>query len=179
MGIEKLAEVTGLTYVEARQSYALYHRLTPQLKRWWRQAEADFRMHKEAFNPFGRRLKVIQRIDDEVLESIVAFYPQSTIGDHICRVWYQSAEDDKWPTHTARIAINVHDSLTGIVAMTKRDDAKRALTIMKRYAETPIMIQDAWHNPAEPLIIPAECKISRTIGHDKHHRWSNLETVRL
>jgi DNA polymerase I - 3''-5'' exonuclease and polymerase domains len=113
MEVDKLAEVTGLPYHEARIAYQLYHRLTPELKRWWKQAERDFRETKVMYNALGRRLKVIQRLDEAVMESIIAFYPQSTIGDKVTQVWYQSMEDRRWP-RSARIAINVHDSLIGI-----------------------------------------------------------------
>jgi hypothetical protein len=176
MEVEKLSEVTGLPYHEARTAYYLYHKLTPELRTWWNQAVKDFRETKVAYNALGRRLKVIQRIDDDVLESIIAFYPQSTIGDKVSQVWYQSMEDPKWP-RTARIAINVHDSLTGIAATLKSSDAMRALSIMKKYAEAPLMIQDAWHNPPQRVIIPAELKMSVEV--DGYHRWSNLKEVQL
>lgn len=152
----RLSEVTNLPYHEAARAFALYHSITPELEEWWHQAEKDFRLHRQVFNAFGRRHKVIQRIDDEVLKSIVAFYPQSTIGDKITKVWYQAEEDDKWPMD-ARVCLDVHDNL---IAMSSPKTIKTALKILKRYAEEPIMIQDAWHGKAEPLIIPAECKIS-------------------
>lgn len=152
----RLSEVTGLPYHEAARAFALYHSITPELEQWWIQAEKDFRQHREVFNAFGRRHKVIQRIDDEVLKSIVAFYPQSTIGDKITKVWYQAEEDDKWPMD-ARVCLDVHDNL---ICMASPKTIKTALKIAKRYAEEPIMIQDAWHGKAVPLIIPAECKMS-------------------
>jgi len=69
---------------------------------------------REVYNALGRRFKVLQPVDDDVSKSIVAFYPQSTIGDKVVQTWYQAEEDDKWPTGHARIAINVHDNLVGI-----------------------------------------------------------------
>jgi hypothetical protein len=67
---------------------------------------------------------------------------------------------------------------------------KTALKIMKKYAESPIMIQDAWHNKAEPLIIPADLKMSYPVSLDPKtgkfvedakgmHRWSHLKSVTL
>lgn len=180
----RLAEVTGLPFHEAARAFSIYHRITPELTKWWEQAERDFRTRREVFNALGRRLKVIQRIDDEVLASIVAFYPQSTLGDKVVQVWYQSEEDDKWPDD-ARICLNVHDAL---ICMASPKTIKTALRIMKRYAESPIMIQDAWHNKAEPLIIPADTKISYPVIRDSKtgkfvedkkgvHRWSHLKSV--
>ena len=182
----RLSEVTNLPYHEAARAFSIYHRITPELTKWWEQAESDFRKHREVFNALGRRLKVIQRIDDEVLASIVAFYPQSTLGDKVVQVWYQSEEDPEWPDD-ARICLNVHDAL---ICQASPKTIKTALRIMKKYAESPIMIQDAWHRKAEPLIIPADCKISYPVTRDEKtgkfvedkkgtHRWSHLKGVEL
>lgn len=180
----RLAEVTQLPFHEAARAFSIYHRVTPELEPWWRQAEKDFRERREVYNALGRRLKVIQRIDDDVLASIVAFYPQSTLGDKVVQVWYQAEEDDEWPLD-ARICLNVHDAL---ICMASPKTIKTALRIMKRYAESPIMIQDAWHNKAEPLIIPADTKISYPVALDAttgkfvenpkgKHRWSHLKSI--
>ena len=174
MQVTRLAEVTGLRYHEARQAFVLYHKITPELTKWWDMEERLYRRDKVIYNPFGRRFKVIQRITEEVLESIIAFKPQSTIGDKVCRVWYQSIEDNGWPKE-ARIALNVHDALVG---MAPKKYTKTALRIMKKYAEEPITIQNVYKDPPEQLIIPAECKIS--LPDDKGvHRWSNLKEVEI
>lgn len=172
---DRLAEVTGLPFHEARRAFALYHSLTPELRKWWAQEELTFRRTKELWTPLGRRLKIIQRIDDDVLESVVAFKPQSTVGDKVSQVWYQSEEDDRWDSTRARIALNIHDALIGIA---KHDYAKTALAIMVEHAQKPIMIQDAWNRAPEPLIIPAEPKMS-VPGPDGIHRWTTLKGVEL
>ena len=186
----KLSEVTGLSYNEASRNFIIYHTTTPELEKWWDAEEKNFRKNKEVYNALGRRFKVIQRIDDEVLKSIVAFYPQSTIGDKITRVWYQSESDDNWPDD-ARVAIDVHDNL---VCIASPKTIKTALRIMVKYAEEPISIRNVHTNRAEELIIPAEAKISYPVSYvlndkgkweyvrdDKNgvHRWSHLEKVKL
>lgn len=187
----KLAEVTGLSYHEAARAFTLYHQITPELRLWWEQEEKQFRLTKTQFNALGRRNKIIQRIDEEALETVVAFYPQSTIGDKVVQVWYQAEEDDKWPDRNyARVAINVHDNL---VAMTTRKYAKTVLSILKKHAETPLLIQDAWNRKAEKLIIPADLKMSYRSeaildekgkikfekGPNGYHRWSHMDKVKL
>jgi DNA polymerase I-like protein with 3'-5' exonuclease and polymerase domains len=183
----RLSQVTGLPYHVASRAFALYHSITPELRRWWEQEEAEFKKTRTMYNALGRRFKVVQRLDEAVLGSIIAFYPQSTIGDKITQVWYQCEEDDEWPDD-ARIAIDVHDNLVGIA--TERT-AKTALKIMKKYAESPIWIQDAWRRRKhEPLSIPAELKMSyptvwdeskRDFVEDKKglHRWSTMRKVKL
>ncbi len=152
----KLSELTDLPYHKAADAFMKYHKITPELMRWWEQEEEMFKKTREVYNALGRRFKVLQPVDDEVSKSIVAFYPQSTIGDKVVQVWYQAEEDDKWPKGNARVAINVHDNLVGM-ATTKAKYAKTALSILKKYAESPLWIQDAWgRRPAEPLSIPVE-----------------------
>ena len=186
----KLAEVTGLPYHEAARAFALYHSATPELRVWWDKTVSDFRKTKTMYNALGRRFRVIQRMDEDVEKSLIAFYPQSTIGDKITQVWYQSEEDDEWPDD-ARVCIDVHDNL---VALASPRTAKTALRILKKHAESPILVQDAWDGRPEPLIIPADLKMSTTrVTHtevvrgkkqsrivvDDYHRWSNMEKVTL
>jgi hypothetical protein len=166
----------------------LYHKITPELQDWWAEEERVFKKERMLFNALGRRFRVLQPVDDEVSKSVVAFYPQSTIGDKVVQVWYQAEEDDDWPKGHARVAINVHDNLVGI-AETKY--AKVALRILKKYAESPLLIQDAWgRRPAEPLSIGADCKISYPTSWDEKtkrfvedakglHRWSNMKSIEL
>ena len=185
----KLSEVTGLSYNEASRNFVIYHTTTPELEKWWGAEETNFRRTKTVFNALGRRFRVIQRIDDDVLKSIVAFYPQSTIGDKITQVWYESESDPDWPDD-ARVAIDVHDNL---VCIASARTIKTALAIMVKYAETPIPIRNVFTGKVEQLIIPAEAKMSYPVSYvldDKGkwdykedpkgiHRWSHLKKVDL
>lgn len=185
----KLSEVTGLSYNEASRNFIIYHATTPELEKWWEAEEHGFRKEKQVYNALGRRFRVIQRIDDDVLRSIVAFYPQSTIGDKIVQVWYQSEGDPEWPLD-ARIAIDVHDNL---VCIASPRTIHTALRIMVRYAETPISIKNVFTNRIEKLIVPAEAKVSYPVSlvitergdwtyvEDPKgtHRWSHLKKVKL
>jgi len=182
----RLAEVTDLPYHRAAHAFMLYHRITPELMEWWKQEEYTFKKTRTLYNALGRRFRVLQPVDDDVAKSVVAYYPQSTIGDKVVQCWYQAEEDDEWPKGHARVAINVHDNLVGMVEVKGRY-AKTALKVLKKYAESPIWIQDAWgRRKAEPLSIAAECKISYPSSWDEKtkrfvkdpnglHRWSNLE----
>lgn len=180
MAAPRLAETTGLPLHEAERAYMLYHRTTPELKKWWDDLAVEVRQNKMLYNTYGRRLVFIERITDESLESIVAFKPQSTIGDKVCRVIYLSESDPRWPMHSkvtrfnrkirvpdARIALNIHDAL---ICLAPLDKIKTCLAIMKEYAEEPINIR------GEQLIIPAETKMSQP-DEKGIHRWSNLKTI--
>lgn len=165
---ERLAETTGLPLKDAIRAFNAYHRTTPELKRWWQTLEKEVYDHKVLYNSYGRRLIILERITQEAMESIVAFKPQSTLGDHVTRVMYLAEDDDKWP-HDARMWLNVHDALLFVAPHHK---VVKCLRIAKRYAETPILIN------GELLTIPCECKVSYP---DEHgiHRWSQLKKVHL
>ena len=168
MAPDRLAEVTGMPLADATRNYNLYHRITPRLREWWAELEAEVKASRMLYNSFGRRLFIMERLDEEALESIVAFKPQSTIGEKVGQVIYQCHEDSRWPSH-ARVVLNVHDALIGIA---RKDQTKTALRIAIEHAEKPIWVR------GEPLIIPAEGKIS-VPGEDGIHRWSTLKKVKL
>jgi len=185
----RLSQVTDLAYYQAAKAFALYHSITPELQEWWVAEERWFRETRAIYNPFGRRLKIVQRIDDDVLDSIIAFYPQSTIGDKVIQVWYQAESDDDWPDYQyARIAIDVHDNL---VAISAPKYAKTCLRILKKHAEAPLLLQDVYkRRKPEPLSIAAELKMSYPTSWDDKtrkfvedpkglHRWSDMKVVQL
>ncbi len=169
MAADRLAETTGLPLQRAHESYVLYHRLTPELRKWWSTLEREVRSTRMLYNAFGRRLYIMERLTEDSLESIVAFKPQSTIGDKVSQVIYQCHEDDEWDVTKERICLNVHDALVGLATV---DRAKKCLAIMKRHAESPIMVR------GEPLIIPADLAMSQPDDQGKH-RWSNLKKIKL
>lgn len=172
---QTFAERTNISLAQAHRVFEAYHRETPELKTWWKRLEQEVVESKRKYgygtlsNPYGRRLYIPEALTEEALKSIVAFRPQSTIGDLLQETWYRSHEDDDWPTGKAKILINVHDSLTFIA---HKDVAKTALRIMVKHAERPLTIG------GRPLIIPAEAKLSYP-DEMGIHRWSNLKGVVL
>jgi DNA polymerase I-like protein with 3'-5' exonuclease and polymerase domains len=165
---DRLALTTGLPLSTASEAFVKYHRLTPELKKGWEQDLKRVREDRAIYNAYGRRYVQLIPATDESTEAIVAFYPQSTVGDHICRVIYKSHDDPKWPRGRARIALNTHDGLIGIA---HKDVAKQALRIMVKYAEDPLLIG------GRQLIIPAECAMS--VPDDKGvHRWSTIKKMK-
>lgn len=164
---DRLAEVTGLPLIEAQRIWLIYHRTTPELQRWWKALEDEVRATKMLFNAYGRRLLFLGPLTEESLEAVVAYKPQSLVGDHCTKVIYQSHDDPRWPAHS-RILINVHDSLTGLAPKGRGIDCLR---ICREYAETPIIIK------GQPLIIPADLALS-TPDEKGIHRWSNLSKIK-
>lgn len=168
---DRLSATTGLSLADATNAYRTYHRITPELQKWWASLEDEVRRTKTLFNAFGRRFIVLERLSPEALESIVAFKPQSTLGDHVVRVIYQSHEDSAWPAD-ARMWLNIHDAL---IVLAPRHKVKHCLSIMKKYAEAPIMVT-GMSGKMRPLIIPAETKMGMPED-DGTIRWSGLKAV--
>lgn len=166
MAADRLAETTGLSPVRAREAYHLYHAASPELREWWASLEHEIRKTRQLVSPKGRVLRIMERLSDEAMEAMVAFKPQSTIGDHVCEAIYRSEDDEDWPTR-ARMCLNIHDAL---IALVHKDDVHQAAKVMKKHAEAPIMIE------GRPLIIPAEFAVSML--QDGHHRWSSLKKVK-
>jgi len=168
MAADRLAETTGLSSMKAHEAYMLYHRINPELRKWWARLEKEVKDTRMLFNAYGRRLFILERLTEEALESIVAFKPQSTIGDKVSRVIYQCHDDERWPKSVARIVLNIHDAL---ICLAPLNLLKGCLAIMKEHAEEPIMVQ------GEPLIIPADLAMSAPddLG---IHRWSNLKKIK-
>lgn len=168
---DRLASTAGLSLGEAQKAFALYHRKTPRLsKNWWPSLEKQARETRYLYNSFGRRLFIQGRLDDpDTLESIVAFRPQSTIGDKVCKVIYQCEQDPRWPS-TAAIRLNIHDALVGLAPI---EEAEHCLSIMKEYAEEPIIVKPSM----PPLIIPAECGVG-LIDAEGQRRWSTIQKVK-
>lgn len=171
----RLAETTGMSPYEAKRSYILYHKTNPEIQKWWREIELRARKDRKLVTPFGRVLPILERIDGNNLGNLVAFMPQSTIGDKVKQVWYQCHEDPQWDMNRMRIKLNIHDALIGVATPDKVHDALR---IAKRYAEQPIKITNIYKTKTEELIIPADVAISKP---DEFgiHRWSTLEKVKL
>lgn len=174
MQYPRLAETAKISLYEAKKAFILYHNTTPEIKAWWAELEKIAKRERQLFSPLGRRMKIIQRIDDDALESIVAFSPQSTIGDHVKRCWYYCHEDSRWDLNKARIKLNVHDALIGISTPAF---AKTALAIMQEYMEKVILIENVYKTKVEQCIIPGDVAISEP---DEFgiHRWSTLKKLK-
>ena len=110
----------------------------------------------------------MERLSPEALESIVAFKPQSTVGDKVAQVIYQAHDDPRWPSD-ARIRLNIHDAVIGIAP---KHSVQRCLSIVKKYAEQPIMIN------GRPLIIPADTKVSYE-NENGYHSWGSLKSIQI
>lgn len=175
MGAATLAETLDISFNEAERLWHIYHKTNPELQEWWQNVVDEVKKTRRLYNAYGRRWILLERYDDNALESIVAFYPQSTIGDKVSRCIYLCETDPDWPTGQARIALNIHDAL---VALHKDspDVNEAVIAVMRRHAEEPLIIK-GYDGVERELIIPADLKVS-VEDEGGRHRWSTLKKVK-
>ena len=166
MQAPKLAEVCNIPMQQAFEAFASYHRAFPEIQRGWTDTINTVREERQLFSPLGRRLIWLEALDENSFDSIIAFKPQSTIGDKVSAVIYECEEDNEWPTE-ARMLLNVHDAL---IAIHKPEDKDVVQRVMKKHAEAPIMIRGT------PVSIGTDFKQSMP-GEDGVHRWSTLKEI--
>lgn len=202
MGPQKLADVCNIPFSQAEEAHRAYHLAFPEIRAGWDDTIRLVNKERMLFSPLGRRLIFLGRLphqsagegsdDANVLDSIIAFVPQSTIGDKVAACIADIAQDPDWPTDDARIVLNIHDALIAQVR-NDRDCIEHCARLMKKHAEAPLYIK------AKPLVIPAELAVSVPVawrvdqdentGIARHieymkspdglHRWSTLEKFKL
>jgi uracil-DNA glycosylase family 4 len=166
MQAPKLAEVCNIPLQQAYEAYASYHRAFPEIQQGWAATIKDVREDCMLFTPLGRRLIWLERLTEESFDSVIAFKPQSTIGDKVSSVIYQCHDDPEWPDD-ARMLLNVHDAL---IAIHRPEAAQAIQKVMKRHAEAPIMIR------GEAVSIGTDFKQSAP-DEQGIHRWSTLVDI--
>ena len=166
MQAPKLASVCGIPVQQGYEEFASYHRAFPEIQVGWDATIKTVREERMLFTPLGRRLIWLERLTEESFDSVIAFVPQSTIGDKVSSVIYLCHEDEEWPDD-ARMLLNIHDAL---IAIHRPEDKATVQRLMKKHAEAPIMIR------GEPVSIGTDLKQS-IAGEDGIHRWSTLQEI--
>lgn len=163
----------GISVAQATHAHRLYHAAFPEISVAWQELRKRVERDKVLYNAYGRRWILLSRVDDDTLDPIVAFEPQSSIGDKVCEVIYLAHEDPEWPRSSngleAAVTLNIHDAL---IAIARLEDMSRVAHILKRHASKPIIVRN------QELVIPCDIAMSKPddLG---IHRWSTLEKVKL
>lgn len=183
MGPMELAEQIGVDLNEAEYLHTTYHKVNPELERWWSWTYEQVRTKRSLFNAYGRRWINLERLDPAILGTLVAFYPQSTIGDKVARCIYLCESDPDWPAD-ARMLLNIHDAL---ISLNRPADGAVVRAIMKKYAEEPLYIE-GMDGQTRELIIECDLKTStktivrvngELVEHEEGlHRWAAMKKVK-
>lgn len=169
MQAPKLAEVCKIPITQAEAAFFAYHRAFPEIQQAWSRTIKTIYEEKQLFSLMGRRMIFMGRIDESMLDSVIAFVPQATIGDKVSSVIYECHSHPEWPTQYARMSLNIHDAL---IALHLEDDHVRETVqgIMRECAEKPIIIR------GQPVTIFTDFKQSYA-DDTGVHRWSTLKDV--
>lgn len=164
----------GISLAQATHAHRLYHTAFPEISAAWQDIRKRVERDKVLYNAYGRRWILLSRVDsDETLQSIIAFEPQSSIGDKVCEVIYLSHEDAEWPRSRhgleAAVTLNIHDAL---ITLARFEDMPRVANILARHAAKPLIVRN------QELVIPCEFAFSKA-DECGIHRWSTLEKVKL
>jgi uracil-DNA glycosylase family 4 len=154
MGPDRLAATTKMSLADAETNYRIYHQTNPEIKEWWSREIAEAKAKRQLMSPLGRRWLMLEKWDEDALDSIIAFKPQSTAGDHIASVIYKCERDPRWPKD-ARMVLNIHDAN---IAINRVEDGPLVRALMRSYAEEPLEISQ----PDEQGI----------------HRWSTIKKLK-
>jgi uracil-DNA glycosylase family 4 len=174
MGPDRLADTAGMTIEEAHRNYKLYHMVNPEIAQWWENTIETVKRDKKLVTPYGRIWRLMERINEDTFDSIIAFVPQSTAGDHVAGVIHLAHNDPEWPRLRdgrlqARVVLNIHDAL---ITLNRASEREVCAHILKKYAERPIWIR------GEPLIVPADFKVSQPDANGIH-RWTTLKKYKI
>jgi uracil-DNA glycosylase family 4 len=162
----KLADVCGIPLEQAKEAFYSYHRAFPEIQKAWTDIIRTVKDDRVLFTPLGRRMVFLERITEDSLDSVIAFVPQSTIGDKVSSVIYQCHEDPEWP-RDARMLLNIHDAL---ISIHKPEDKRTVQSIMKKHAEAPITIRGTQ--------VSIDTDFKESVPDERGiHRWSTLKEL--
>ena len=166
MQVDRLAQTTGISLEMAREAYTSYHASFPEIQQAWKKTIDEVKNTKMLFNFMGRRLFFLEAINENNLDSVIAFKPQSTIGDYVSSIIYDVEEDPEFPKDKARCLLNIHDALVFLVHNDVKD---LMLKLVWKHANKPININ------GEDVVIGMDFKVS-TPDELGVHRWSTLKS---
>ncbi len=129
---------------DAKRLLQQYHDTYPFLSRWHREIELALRKDRTLRNPFGRERIFYGRMDDATFRDATAYLPQSTVSDAIHAATFRIYA--RLP-HPARIALQLHDSITVHCPRSMQEEAER---IIVEELQRPFYIN------GQPLEIPAD-----------------------
>lgn len=164
----------GISLAQATDAHRKYHTAFPEIATAWQDIRKRVERDRVLYNAYGRRWILLSRInDDEALTSIIAFEPQSSVGDKVCEIIYLAHEDKDWPRSKhgleAAVTLNIHDAL---IALARLEDMQQVATVLKRHADKPLIVRN------KELIIPSDFAFSQP-DENGIHRWSTLKKVKV
>jgi DNA polymerase I-like protein with 3'-5' exonuclease and polymerase domains len=148
MGLDKLASMAGLSYIQASKIQQFYFGLCPELRQWQDNIAKEIAIKGYLTTIFGRKRWFLNKSDPMLQNKALAFKPSATIADLVNHGWVDIVE--KYPE--IDVLLQTHDSLTGQYDISFSEVARKGII---ECMEIPLKY------PAITLIIPADLQVSR------------------
>lgn len=141
-----LADRLGLLRHEVDELQKWYFGKFPEIKLWHKKIINQVTTRHMVENVFGYRYYIFQRIEGTIMNQVIAWIPQSTVGCLINRIWMNIHNNLK----EVEVQLQVHDSLAGQYPIARADWCKRRII-----EEAQIILPYD-----DPMIIPVGIKCS-------------------
>jgi DNA polymerase I-like protein with 3'-5' exonuclease and polymerase domains len=141
-----LAERLGLSVRDAEQTQKWYFGKFPEIQRWQEGVKNQVLTRRMVKNIFGYRFYIFGKIEGTIMNQVIAWIPQSTVGCLINRIYLNIYNNLK----EVQIQLQVHDSLAGQYPVGIAEHCRRRI-IEEAQIELPY---------ADPVVIPVGIKYS-------------------
>ncbi len=148
MGVAKLADMAGISYMQAKELQDFYFGLCPEIPKWQDDVRKTIAKQGYLTTIFGRRRWFLDRNDPMLANKAAAFKPSATIADLVNRGWVNIVE--KHPH--IDILLQTHDSLTCQYDISTCEESRKDIIDCM---EIPLRF------PATTITIPADLQVSR------------------
>jgi uracil-DNA glycosylase family 4 len=159
--INKNADETGI-WVNKQLSTGIRNgHLTayPEIKDYWRYVETTIRKTRVLINPFGRRRRFFDRLNDSTFRDGYSWIPQSTAPDIINRGMVEVYHALR--SHGVRILLQVHDA---ILVQLPMDGAEELAAEILKLMTVPVIIKPINDNYPKEIIVPVDYKLGPNWG---------------
>ena len=167
MQADRLAITTGIDIKLAREAFNSYHATYPEIQKAWKNTIDELKKNKCLYNYMGRRLYFLEPITDNNMDSVIAFKPQSTIGDYVSSIIADVEDDPEFPKDKARCILNIHDAL---IFLYKLDVEELMMKLIWKWANKPLNIN------GEDVVIGMDFKKAYP-DEQGIRRWSTMKEV--
>ena len=163
---------------ESITMHNIYHQMYPSLGLWHRSLQHDLTKDRTLINPFGRKVRFLDRWGPSLFNAAYAFLPQSTNADNInrtivdCYKMQYGNQEERTKSRYGELLGQVHDSILYQFPYTTQGiDAFADFTLLvKNLLERPIQYK------TREFRICAEASVGFNWGSMKNIRIDNHDT---
>jgi DNA polymerase len=162
LGPGKFALMNEVPDNEARTLHKYYHLAYPGLTNWYQRTEYELKRNRTLVNPFGRKIRLMERYGPDLFNQAYAFRPQSTVADQVRNaidITYRKDIGGDQIVHPSELLTQTHDSVGYQYPISQGAEAfARFVSLVKEALELPITYE------GRTFRILAEAKFGFNLG---------------